>query len=301
MLERFFKQRLANSKTTIIIILKQLQMTKLNLDNIVQQKLGELDIKYKAEHWDEMEDKLNSSSASISTNLGASSSISSTYLIAIVTIGITALSVITYMLLNNNSNDSATNLIENKVLVEKINPVKNTKELDTKTISKTDKYIKAVEKNTSAKSNNSVKTIVNKESSKKLVVNSTKKTSLKQENTSNDINNDKAVPKIDTDNNIVEIVKTEEIVKTNNTKLVNTDTETNQEYIGEPITIGSDSCSGSSYIKRTSHYHKGSKENNGKEKIKKNNELKNVTPITKPVKRVFRKRKGGFWGLISKR
>jgi len=278
-------------------------MTKLNLDQIVQQKLGELDIKYKAEYWNDMEEKLNSSSSSLNTNLGASSGISSTYLIAIATIGIAALSVITFMLLNRNKNEISSDLIGDKVLIENIQPVNNLETTDTKAIIEVKKSDKYVESTKISKNNSTNHT----KTTSKVGSSSTYGTSVvksKINNIETEVNSDntveaKPIIKTDSDANIVKATNSDALNNTTNDKLAEP-TENNEKYTGEAIIVNSDSCNGSSYIKKTS-YHKEGKESNGKDKIKKNNNLKNVTPINKPAKRVFKKRKGGLWGLISRR
>ena len=278
-------------------------MTKLILDNIVQQKLGELNIKYKSEYWDEMEEKLNSSPTSLSPNLGASSSISSTYLIAIATIGIAALSVVTFILLNNeNSKSPTTDVIEDKVLIENTETITDTKQdSDTKTFKEFDNST-ANNKTVSSSKINSVK-LSSKKSVNKTTESSLIKTKINISESKVVSNNTevKTTPVIiNNEKSTVEENSVNSINNPKNNKIVNPNIESNQNYKGEAIIVKSDSNDSSSYIKKAS-YHKGSKENNGKEDIKKNNNLKNVTPITKPVKRVFKKRKGGLWGLISRK
>jgi len=278
-------------------------MTKLNFDQIVQQKLGELDIKYNSEYWNEMEEKLNSSPSSLNTNIGTSSSISSTYVIAIATIGIAALSVITFMLLNNNSNKINNDLIGDKVLIENTKPISNTKEAETKTFTETDNSIDSNNKIKISKTNpTSSNKITPKKESRSTRTNVAK---AKFNDVNKDVNSDNAVEakpviKADSDVNIVKATNSDALNNTTDDKLAEPNTETKEKYVGEAIIVDSDSSSSSYYIKKTS-YHKGKKENNGKEKINKNNDLKNVTPINKPAKRVFKKRKGGLWGLISRR
>ncbi len=273
---------------------------KSNLDNIIQQKLGELDIKYDAKYWKDMEDKLKSSTSTGSTSIGASSGISSTYLIIIATIGIAALSVISFMLLSNNNQDDS---LRDSIIIDNIVKPNTNKVEATRysTIGKNDiinDKKKTSEETSINKNYKSSQHKANEESSK-ISTDNNSQSSIENNIKSNNVKH--IVSKTETISTVKEkdiIMNTDSEINSINTVTNINDNNTRKEYTSETINIKSDSCKSSNYKKTTFSKH-GSKEYQTKDKLKENSNLKNVTPIDKPAKRVFKKRKGNLWGLIT--
>ncbi len=278
-------------------------MSKLNINELIQQKLQGLDFKHQPEFWDKMEQKIESNApAQVTTAASTGSSLSTIYIISGITTAVAVLTAIAFIIFGNNNGDipnleNDTVSIENTTNTNSSTPYNERKStIAFDPCEENEDYVISSEDNSSETTNKikPVKKTAPKSDIPIVVTQSDIEESILEESNlentesididNQDTGNDNEPILVDEDTQITEenvpIVVDDQVI------------ENKQPIVTEPVTFESDS-SDNNYQRRDPNTNpEGPKNPEVKEEKKPNNNLKKVTPINKPAKRVFKKRRG---------
>ena len=275
-------------------------MTKGNFNDLIQQKLEGLDIKYKKEYWDAMQEKLD---AAAPNNLGisgaaTSSTLSTGFIVSTIATIITFVAVISYFILGNQNGDTVNNNHNNQQDYH-ITETNHKTGLDKKsnTIDPCNDFI------SETTSHHSQSNIADNENKANIKSNNSTKIRKQSKNAPN-IESKPAIEKelITPTEEIITIISKEDIaIEAEPIIKTSTQEETQQIVSSDSFKINIDStdANGARDIKEGNIGQKdaGTPATNSR----KDKGLKDVKPIDKPAKRVFRKRKGILWYLGFRR
>lgn len=257
-------------------------MIKTNIDKLVQNKLQDLNYDFKPEYWDKMENKLNASALSSSTNTATTILGSKIFLISISSILLIAGGIGAYYALNNENNVCNDINNTNEIIVSEGQSDYNINTENTMVISKPANSSKAVKKTTSdiidieesnIKSTKSYAVVSVEESEPFIESNKDMINEVINENKNN------CDPYVEKDINEIDVV----LLKDSNLKEVEED---DGIYVVSKLNLKD----------KAEAKDKKEKVNNSKEQEQENiddSEVKDVKPMRKPSGRVFRK-KGGL-------
>lgn len=249
-------------------------MSKLNLDEIFQQKLNQLKIQHKPEYWSKMEEELDAA-APVGVG-GVGSSLSKIYLISGIVTSIVVISFIGYFAFKNHSFDNFNNK-ENKMLMTSLTTSQSSGD---KTKELADIKAKDFKKQIKEPNYSNLQTTI-----------------TKQKSTQSVSDNRKIIDNAEVNSSSKSEENIQENAATKITKLLSKDrSKVKTIIIADVLEI--DNIDNLYYYDRKSILNKKlcKNENVVKESIL-CNELIVVKPIDKPVKKVFQKRKGILYKL----
>jgi hypothetical protein len=247
-------------------------MNNLNIDQIIQQKLQMLNIDYKTEYWDKMEKKLESGSTGSELPAQASKgSFSSNIMIASVAAAVTVLTLV-YVFTKEDK-------VEPRLLASN-QPISTENQLEPKQVSSYSAEAKHLDPCTEIAP-------ATAETEKSIAANHQSKTHKLAKKSNQNMQTVPVLSKeiLDSENNSESIIVAESLSLNHEPIIVE---EVKSTTTIEPA-IDTNSKEVTNETKPI--------ENNYNENAVSNNQLIHVTPIDKPVKRVFKERHGILWHL----
>ncbi len=256
-------------------------MSKLTLDELLKQKLNQLEVSHKPEYWTQMEEKLKPTTPIGASGIGAS--LSKIYLLTGIVTSVVVISIVAYFAFNSKSTNELDTTLDTNTITTSISQKTdvNKNKIEKKSITKKNVVINSKYSNSNI--NNAKNNIIDQHSANK-------NKHIKQ-----GINTNKKAANIDVISNSKLNVNT----VVSNKAFINNRENTNENA----VVIIADKINFSSTEKLFKYDSKSLLKdisNNNTQETKEtniNNELIVIKPINKPAKKVFKKHRGILYKL----